>query len=138
MPVYMGSRFSLRTGGRTVHWKEDIFANFACDQKRFFCFDNQKWGNITIDFWWFFSFSTKSHPKMINTERNGPKTWKYVFFSFSFFHLLKLFLCTINDPEHQNAPAKWIGDKKLMEVIVMCGKYDNFDPKIGKKVDFFH
>ena len=30
------------------------------------------------------------------------------------------------------------GDKKLMEVIVMCGKYDDFDPKIGKKVDFFH
>ena len=28
--------------------------------------------------------------------------------------------------------------KKLMEVIVMCGKYDDFDPKIGKKVDFFH
>ena len=60
------------------------------------------------------------------------------FFSFSFFHLFKLFLCTINDPEHQNAPARWIGDKKLMEVRVMCGKYDDFDPKIGKKVDFFH
>ena len=44
----------------------------------------------------------------------------------------------MNDPEHQNAPARWIGDKKLMEVIVMCGKYDDFDPKIGKKVDFFH
>ena len=68
----------------------------------------------------------------------GQKTSNYVFFSFSFFHLFKLFLCTINDPEHQNAPARWIGDKKLMEVIVMCGKYDDFDPKIGKKVDFFH
>ena len=75
---------------------------------------------------------------MINTERNGPKNLKKCFFSFSFFHLFKLFLCTINDPEHQNAPARWIGDKKLMEVIVMCGKYDDFDPKIGKKVDFFH
>ena len=29
-------------GWGTVHWKEDIFANFACDQKRFFCFNNQK------------------------------------------------------------------------------------------------
>jgi tRNA G37 N-methylase TrmD len=25
-----------------------------------------------------------------------------------------------------------------MKVIVMCGKYDDFDPKIDKKVDFFH
>ena len=23
-----------------------------------------------------------------------------------------------------------------MKVIVMCGKYDDFDPKIDKKVDF--
>ena len=38
----------------------------------------------------------------------------------------------------KKAPARWIGGKKLIKVIVMCGKYNDFDPKIDKKVDFFH
>ena len=42
----------------------------------------------------------------------GQKPENMFFFSFSFFHLFKLFHSTINDPEHQNAPARWIGDKK--------------------------
>ena len=38
----------------------------------------------------------------------------------------------------KKVPARWIGHKKIMKVIVKCGKYDDVDPKIGKKVDFVH
>ena len=69
-------------------------------------------------------------------RKKWAKDLRICFLLFSFIHLFKLFLCTINDPEHQNAPARWIGDKKLMEVIVMCGKYADFDPKIGNSTTF--
>ena len=63
----------------------------------------------------------------------GQKTWKYVFFHFHFFHLFKLFLCTINDPEHQNAPARWIGGNKTHESDSYVWKIWRFWPKNRQK-----
>ena len=83
---------------------------FRLGSKSFFLFDFQKWGNVTTDFWQFFSFSTKSRPKMTNEGKIGQNPLKISIFEiFIFFTLLKYFFVLIMIQNINKAHAKWIG-----------------------------